>query len=163
MVGDKGAGGNDVKTWFRATLRNTLAGAVDFTSSHERACSAIRARASRARRLRCLRKIASSLATVFSRLCRAAYWCTAARRTAERLWRRDDVSVSLSRSFAVASSMAMVFMGRIITIVSAHAQVSSFDPTLANGNEETGRKTLYAIVGDKDDVCKINMLLSGNF
>jgi hypothetical protein len=40
-----------------------------------------------------------------------------------RLRRRDDFSVSSSSSFAVASSMAIVFMRRIISATSARTQV----------------------------------------
>ena len=105
-----------------AALGHPLARAVDFPSPHKRACSAISARAWRASSLRCLRNTAPSLA---SRACLRtfwAYWRSAVRTSAERLRRRDEVSVSASRSLAVASSIAIVFICRIISALLDCAQ-----------------------------------------
>ena len=122
VVGDKSAGYDDVKTGFRAALGDPLTRALDFPSPHRRACCAISARAWRAKRLRCLRNAAPSLA---SRVCLrtlSAYWRSAVRTSAARLRRRDDVSVSASRSFEVASSIAIVFIPRIISALLDRAQ-----------------------------------------
>jgi hypothetical protein len=122
VFGDKSARHYDIKTGLRAALGNPLAVAVDFPSPHQRACSAISARAWRARSLRCLRNTAPSLA---SRACLrnlSAYWRSAVRTSAARLRRRDDASVSASRSFEVASSIAMVFISRIISALLDRAQ-----------------------------------------
>ena len=101
---------------------NPLAGAVNFSAPHKRACSAISARAWRARTLRCLRNTAPSLASRACLRTLSAYWRSAVRTSAERLRRRADFSVSASRSFAVASSMAIVFIRRIISALSDCAQ-----------------------------------------
>ena len=77
---------------------------------HERACPEMSARAWRASRRRCLRNSAPSFALVFRLCAPSAYWRKAARTNAERVRRRDDVSVSLSRSLRVASPIAMVFI-----------------------------------------------------
>ena len=122
VFGNKSPGCDDVKTGLRAALGDPLAGAVDFPSRHKRACSAISARAWRASSLRCLRNAAPSLA---SRVCLrtlSAYWRSAVRTSAARLRRRDDVSVSASRSFEVASSIAIVFIPRIIAALLDCAQ-----------------------------------------
>jgi hypothetical protein len=123
MLSDKGSGYNDVKSRLCSTLRQSLAGSIDLPSPHERACSAINARASRARRLPCLRNIALSLVSLWRRRSRSAYWRNAVRTSAVRLRRRDDFSVNSSRSFEVASSIAIVFMRWIIPI--------GLDPTQA--------------------------------
>ena len=107
---------------WQSTLRNPLARSVDLTAPHERACSVMSTRAWRARRLRCLRNTAPSLAAVSRRRWVSAYWRKAVRTSAARLRRRDDVSVSSSKSFEVASSMAILFMRRIISADLGHAQ-----------------------------------------
>jgi hypothetical protein len=94
----------------------------DYPSSHKRACSAISARAWRARRLRWLRNTAPSLASRACLRTLSAYWRSAVRTSAARLRRRDDVSVSASRSFEVASSIAIVFMRGIISALLDCAQ-----------------------------------------
>ena len=136
VFGDKSSGDYDVKTRLRATLGDALAGAVDFPSPHERACPAITARAWRARRLRCLRNTAPSLASRACLRTLSAYWRSAVRTSAARLRRRDDVSVSASRSFEVASSIAIVFIVWIISALLYRAQGFSSVP-LANieGNQ----------------------------
>jgi hypothetical protein len=122
VLGDKASGYYDVKTGFCSTLGNPLAGSVDLASPHERACSEKSTRAWRARRLRCFRKIAPSLASVARFRSLSAYWRNAARTSAERLRRRADVSLSSSRSFEVASSIAIVFIRMIISAVLDCAQ-----------------------------------------
>jgi hypothetical protein len=122
VLRDKGAGYNDVKAWLCSTLGNPFAGSIDFPAPHERACSVMSTRAWRARRLRCLRNTSPSLASVSRRRWRSAYWRKAVRISAVRLRRRDDVLVSSSRSFEVASSMAIVFIPLIISAVSDYAQ-----------------------------------------
>lgn len=123
MFGNKGTGDDNVITRFGAALGHPLAATIDFSSPHELACSAISARAWRASRLRCFRKMAPSLASVARRRSASAYCRSAMRTSAVRLRRRDDFSVSSSSSFAVASSMAIVFMRKIISAMSARAQV----------------------------------------
>jgi hypothetical protein len=115
MFSDKSTGYDDVKTGLRAALGDPLAGAVDFPSPHKRACSAISARAWRARRLRCLRNTAPSFASLACLRTLPAYWRSAVRTSAARLRRRNDFTVSASRSFKVASSIAIVFIRRIIS------------------------------------------------
>jgi hypothetical protein len=123
MFGNKGSGYYDVKAGLRSTLGNPLACSVDLASPHERACSEMSTRACRARRLRCFRKIAPSLTSVARLRSRSTYWRRAARTSAVRLrCRRDDLSASLSRSFEVASSIAIFFMRRIISAMSDFAQ-----------------------------------------
>ena len=122
VFGDKSTGYDDVKPGLRAALGNALAGAVEFPSPHKRACSAISARPCRARRLRCLRNTAPSLASRACLRTLSAYWRSAVRTSAARLRRRDDVSASASRSFAVASSIAIIFIGRIISALLDCAQ-----------------------------------------
>ena len=119
---DKGSRYYDVKTGLCATLGNTLACAIDFSAPHERACSVMSTRAWRARRLRCLRNTTPSLVSVSRRRWVFAYWRNAARTSAARLRRCDDVSVSASRSFEVASSIAIVFIHRIISALLDFAQ-----------------------------------------
>jgi hypothetical protein len=119
---DKGSRYDDVKTGLCSTLRNPFARSVDLAPPHERACSVMSIRAWRARRLRCLRNTAPSLAAVSRRRWVSAYWRKAVRTSAARLRRRDDVSVSSSRSFEVASSIAILFMRRIISADLDHAQ-----------------------------------------
>ena len=132
MLGDKSSGYDDIKPRLCSTLGNPLARSVDFASPHERACSEMSMRAWRVRRLRCFRKIAPSLASVARLRSLSAYWRSAALTSAVRLRRRDDVSISSSKSFEVASSIAIVFTGRIIAVVLDYAQgSSSIDP--ANG------------------------------
>ena len=129
MFGDKGSGHNDVKTRLCSTFGNPLARSIEFASPHERPCSAMSTRAWRVRRLRCFRKIAPSLASVARLRSLSAYWRSAALTSAVRLLRRDEVSISSSKSFEVASSIAIVFMGRIISAVLDYAQgSSSIDP-----------------------------------
>jgi hypothetical protein len=128
VLGDKSSGYDDVKTGLRAALGHPLAGAVDFPSPHKRACSAISARAWRARLLRCLRNTAPSLASRACLRTLSAYWRSAVRTSAARLRRRDDVSVSASRSFEVASSIAIVFIRRIISALLDCAQGFSLVP-----------------------------------
>jgi hypothetical protein len=79
-------------------------------------------RAWRVRRLRCLRKTTPSLASLARLRTLSAYWRSAVRTSAARLRRRDDVSVSASRSFEVASSIAIVFIRRIISAILDCAQ-----------------------------------------
>ena len=115
VFGNKGSGYYDVKAGLPSTLGNSLARSVNLASPHERACSEMSTRACRARRLRCFRNIAPSLASVARLRSRSTYWRSAARTSAVRLRRRNDVSLSLSRSFEVASSIAIFFMRRIIS------------------------------------------------
>jgi hypothetical protein len=128
VFGNKSSGDDDVKSGLRATLGNPLACVVDLSSPHGRACSDISTRACRARRLRCFRKIAPSLASVARLRSLSAYWRSAARTSAPRLRRREDLSVSLSKSFEVASSIAIVFMRRIISAMLDGAQALRFVP-----------------------------------
>jgi hypothetical protein len=111
-----------------ATLRNALARSVDFAAPHERVCSVMSTRAWRARRLRCLRNTSPSFVSVSHRRWVSAYWRNAMRTRAVRLRRRDDVSVSSSRSFDVASSIAIFFMRRIISVDLHYAQGLCSDP-----------------------------------
>ena len=103
VIGNKGSGYYDVKAGLRSTLGNPFARSINLASPHERACSEMSTRAWRARRLRCFRKIAPSLVSVARLRSRSTYWRNAARTSAARLRRRDDVSLNLSRSFEVAS------------------------------------------------------------
>lgn len=128
VFGDKGSGYHHVKTRFRSTLGNSLARSIDLTSPHDRACSEMSIRAWRARCLRCFRKIAPSLASVVRLRSLSAYWRSAARTSAVRLRRRDDFSVSSSKSFEVASSIAIVFIGKIISAVLDYAQGLRYVP-----------------------------------
>ena len=122
VFGDKRTRYDDVKTGLRAAFGNALAGAVDFPSPHRRACSAITVRAWCARSLRRLRNTAPSLPSRACRRTLSAYWRNAVRSSAARLRRRGDDSVSASRSFAVASSIAIVFIHRIISALLDRAQ-----------------------------------------
>jgi hypothetical protein len=133
VLRDKGSGYYDVKTGLCSTLGNPFAGAIDFPPPRERACSVMSARAWRARRLRCLRNTSPSLASVSRRRWRSAYWRNAVRTSDVRLRRRDDVSVSSSRSFEVASSMAIVFIRQIISAVSDCAQGLGSVPVGSDG------------------------------
>jgi len=127
VFGNKGSGYYDVKAGLRSTLGNPLACSVDLASPHERACSAMSTRACRARRLRCFRKIAPSLTSVARLRSRSTYWRRAARTSAVRLRRRrDDLSASSSRSFEVASSIAIFFMLKSISAMSDCAQALRF-------------------------------------
>ena len=117
VLGDKGSRYDNVKTGLCSALGYPFAGSINFYAPHERACSAMSARAWRARSLRCFRNTAPSLASVLRRRWLSAYWRNALRISAARLWRRADVSVSSSNSFEVASSMAILFMRRIIAAV----------------------------------------------
>ena len=128
VFGNKGSGYDDIKAGLCSTLGNPLACAVNLASPHGRACSDMSTRACRARRLRCFRKIALSLASVARLRSLAAYWRNAARTSAPRLRRREDVSVSSSKSFEVASSIAIVFMRRIISAMLDGAQALRFVP-----------------------------------
>jgi hypothetical protein len=129
VFGNKGPGYYDVKAGLRSTLGNPLACSVDLASPHERACSEMSTRACRARRLRCFRKINPSLASVARLRSRSTYWRRAARTSAVRLRRRrDDLSASSSRSFEVASSIAIFFMRWIISAMSDCAQALRFVP-----------------------------------
>jgi len=133
VLRDKGSGYYDVKTGLCSALGNPFACAIDFSPSHERACSVMSTRACRARRLRCLRNTSPSLASVSRRRWVSAYWRNAVRTSAARLRRRDDVSVSSSKSFEVASSIAILFIQRIISAVLDCAQgLGSVLPTRAN-------------------------------
>ena len=122
VFGNEGSGYYDVKAGFCSTLCNPLVRSVNLASPHERACSEISTRACRARCLRCFRKIAPSLASVARLRSLSAYWRSAARTSALRLRRRADFSVSSSRSFEVASSIAIVFMRGIISAMLDCAQ-----------------------------------------
>jgi len=122
VFGNKGSGYYDVKAGLRSTLGNPLACSVDLASPHERTCSEMSTRACRARRLRCFRKIAPSLTSVARLRSLSAYWRSAARTSALRLRRCADVAVSSSRSFEVASSIAIFFMRRIISAILVFAQ-----------------------------------------
>lgn len=117
VPGDKGSRYNNVETGLCPTLGNPLPRSINFPTPYERACSVISARAWRARSLRCFRNTAPSLASVLRRRWVSAYWRNAVRTSAARLWRRAAVSVSSSKSFEVASSMAILFMERIISAV----------------------------------------------
>jgi hypothetical protein len=83
VFGNKGSGYDNVKARLRSTFGDSLARSVDFSSPHERACSAIKARASRASRLRCLRNKAPSLALIF---CLAPFQRIGARLYEQGLW-----------------------------------------------------------------------------
>lgn len=122
MFCNKGSGDDDIKARFCSALGYPFTGPVNLSSSHERACSETRARFWSAIRFRCLRKIAASLASVVCLRSLSAYWRSAARTSAVRLRRRDDDWVNLSRSFDVASSIAIVFIGGIISAVLLRAQ-----------------------------------------
>jgi len=128
VFGDKSSGDYDVKPGLRPALGNPLARSVDLASPHGRACSDMSTRACRARRLRCFRKIAPSLPSVVRLRSLSAYWRSAARTSAPRLRRREGVPVSLSKSFEVASSIAIVFMQRIISAMLDGAQALTFVP-----------------------------------
>lgn len=117
VLGDKGSRYDNVKTGLCSTLGNPLPRSINFPAPHERACSVMSARAWRARSLRCFRNTVPSLASVLRRRWVSAYWRNAVRTSATRLWRRAEVSVSSSKSFEVASSMAILFMRRIISAV----------------------------------------------
>jgi hypothetical protein len=132
VFGNKGSRYNNVKAGLCSTLGNPLARAVNLASPHERACSDMSTRACRARRLRCFRKIAPSLPSAVRLRSLSAYWRRAARTSAPRLRRREDVPVSLSKSFEVASSIAIVFMARSIAAMSDSAQAFCFVPFPAN-------------------------------
>ena len=123
VFSNEGPGDDDIVPRFGPALGNPLASPVNFPSPQERACSAINARAWRASCLRRFWKIAPSLASVARRRSASAYCRSAVRTSAARLRRRGDLSVSSSRSFAVASSMATVFIGRIIAAILDRAQV----------------------------------------
>ena len=105
VIGDKGSGYHDVITGLSAALGNPLARSVDLATPHDRACSETSTRDWRISRLRCFRKIAPSLASLARLRSLSAYW-----RSAARLRGRADDSLKSSRSFDVASSMAIVFM-----------------------------------------------------
>ncbi len=122
VFGDKGSRYDDVKAGLGSTFGNPFARSVDLASPHERACSAINARASRASRLRCLRNKAASLDSLFRLRSPSAYWRRAARTRAVRFLCLDEFSASSSRSFEVASSMAIFFIQAIIAAVSDCAQ-----------------------------------------
>jgi hypothetical protein len=123
VFGDKGSGYYDIKTGLCSTFGNPLARSVNLPSPHERACFEMSTRACRARCLRCFLKIAPSLASAARLRSLSTYWRRAARTSAVRLRRRrDDLSASSSRSFEVASSIAIVFMRRIITALLDYAQ-----------------------------------------
>jgi hypothetical protein len=122
MLSEKGPRYNHVKSRLSATLCESFACAVDLPAPHERACSEMSTRAWRARRLRCLRNTSPSFASVARRRSRSAYWRSAVRTSAARFLYRGEVSVSSSRSFRVASSIAIVFIRRIITAVLDCAQ-----------------------------------------
>ena len=113
----KGTGNDNIVPRFGAALWNAFAGSVNFPPPHERACSAINARAWRASRLRCLRNRALSLASVFRWRSLSAYCRSAVRTRAVGLLRLDEASVSSSRSFEVASSIAISFIRAIIAAV----------------------------------------------
>jgi len=122
VLRDKGSGYDNVKTGLCPALGNPFARSVDLAAPHERACSVMSTRACRARRLRCLRNTSPSLASVSRRRWRSAYWRKAVRTSAARLRRREELSVSSSKSFEVASSIAIVFMPRIISVDLDYAQ-----------------------------------------
>ena len=119
VLGDKGTGYNDIKSWFPSTLGNPLARSIDFPTPHERACSEMRARAWRASRLRCFRNTAPSFASISRPRSRSANSRSAVRTSAERLRSRREVLVNSSRSFKVASSIvtAIVFILESVSIV----------------------------------------------
>ena len=130
VFGDKGARNDNIIARLGAALWNPLTASINFSPPHERACSAISARACRVSCLRCFRKMAPSLASV-ARCCSVFAYCRSAIRTSVlRLRRRDDFSVSSSRSFAVASSIAMVFISGIISAISDCAQVLCSIPAI---------------------------------
>lgn len=122
MFCDKRSGYFNVKAGLSSTFGDSLARSINLASPHERACSAINARASRASRFRCLRNTAPSLDSLFRLHSLSAYWRSAARTTAVRLLRLDEVSASSSRSFEVASSIAILFIRGIISAVLDYAQ-----------------------------------------
>jgi hypothetical protein len=136
VFGDKGARNDNRIARLGAALWNPLTASINFSPPHERACSAISARACRVSCLRCFRKMAPSLASVVR--CRSVFaYCRSAVRTSVlRLRRRDDCSISSSRSFAVASSIAMVFISGIISAISDCAQVLCSIPAIRFINED---------------------------
>jgi hypothetical protein len=128
MFGNKGSGDYDVKTRLVSALRNPLSRSINLASPHERACSEMSARAWRASRLRCFRKIAPSLTSVARLRSFSAYRRGAARTSAVRLRRRrDERSASLFKSFEVFSSMTIFFMRRIIPAILTLPRVSGCD------------------------------------
>jgi hypothetical protein len=133
VFGDKSTGYYNVKTGLRSALWNPFTGSVNLASPHERACSDISTRAWRARCFRCFRKIVPSLSSLARRRSLSAYWRRAVRTSAARLRRRDDVSVSSSKSFEVASSIAIRFMRRIISAVLDCAQGLGSVPVGSDG------------------------------
>jgi hypothetical protein len=143
VFGNKGSRHDDVKTRLSAALGNPLARSVDLAAPHERACSEISTRAWRASRLRCCRKIAPSLVSLARLRSFSAYWRSAARTSAARLRGRAEVSLNLSRSFEVASSMAIVFIVRIIAAV--------LDSTQGSGSSDLTQavKTIRMARGSK--------------
>jgi hypothetical protein len=133
VFGDKSTGYYNVKTGLRSALWNPFTGSVNLASPHERACSDISTRAWRARCFRFFRKIVPSLASLARRRSLSAYWRRAVRTSAARLRHRDDVSVSSSKSFEVASSIAIRFMRRIISAVLDCAQGLGSVPVGSDG------------------------------
>jgi hypothetical protein len=116
MLGDERSRDHDVKAWLSAAFGDALAGTVDLAPPQERACSAMSARAWRARRLRCLRRTALSIASTSRRRSRSANSRSAVRTSADRL-RREVPPVNSFSSFNVSSSIvtAIVFILAILS------------------------------------------------
>jgi hypothetical protein len=117
VFGDERSGNDHVKAGFPASFGDSLARAVDLTSPHGRACSDISKRAWRARRLRCLRNIALSFASISRRTWASRNSRNALRTTAERLLGERPCDSS-SNIFNVLSSIvtAIVFTTLILSI-----------------------------------------------
>ena len=116
MFGNEGSGDHHIETRLVTTLGEALAGAVDLAALHGRACSAIRRRAWRASRFRCLCKTSCSCSSISRCRSRSENSRTAIRTRAERLRSWGKTVVNSSRSFSVVSSMVIVivFMLKII-------------------------------------------------
>lgn len=138
VLGHEGSGHDDVESRFGATLRDTFPRTVYFASPHGRACSAMRTRAWRARRVRCFRNTSPSLASISRRRARSANSCSAVRTIAERFRSGGEASVNSSRSFNVASSTvtAIVF---ILGIISPSAPIYSRREGVSPPSSTTGK------------------------
>ena len=133
MLGFKGSGYYDVKPRLSAALGDSLAGAVDLASLHDRACSEMSARAWRASRLRCLRKTAPSFASIWRRRSRSAYSRSAVRTRADRPRSLEEALVSSSRSFKVASSIVTAIVFILETVPTIWVHFNAFIPPALGG------------------------------
>ena len=126
---------DDVVSRLCATLRNPLAAAIDFAAFHGRACCATSARAWRARRLRCLRRISPSCASTCRFRSRSTNSRSATRTRAERFRRRGCGPVNSSSRWSVASSIeiAIVFILKYYQEAAEHARtIGDHDPGRAD-------------------------------